>query len=133
MREVTGGRVYVLSDSDIALMRRLLALGVAAHESRNGGRSAAARRLLAGFAEGGRETSDLREHDAGETTKPADGLVVAASPLVDVKHAARALGLSEQMVRRLCQRDRLIAELTRAGWRIDPESVAELAAARKET
>jgi hypothetical protein len=68
----------------------------------------------------------------GESGSPDIALVVPGSPQITVRDAAPLLGLSEQAVRALCRSRALASVKTRAGWEIDADSAAALAARRRK-
>jgi hypothetical protein len=90
---------------------------------------------LAAFAAETRDRAAASENawtTFGAESGPADiALVVPGLPQMTVRDAAGLLGLSEQAVRALCRSRALTSVKTRAGWEIDADSAAALAARRK--
>lgn len=127
---------HLISAADAVTAARLGAAGVRWLEAVNGGASPDARRLRdewIGFAnETASETGHLPKRVPGETPDPVRGLIVASSAPVDVATAAGVLGISPQMVRRLCSDGTLDADRPGRAWWINPDSLAEVARQRKE-
>jgi hypothetical protein len=130
----------LLEGQELGKVAVLVRLGVAYLRAANGTVPPDALKLRDLLDDLARETRnrDPAQVSAGsapgrETAKPVTASVVAQSAAqeVSVRDTASLLGVSEQRVRALCRSCELTAVRSPAGWRIDADSAAALAARRK--